>query len=570
MLSVALHNPKQHLQWAVTGSLTLVASNPEACDWKVVQPIASTGGERVEIRGREGNCLRVQLGAGREATLTLEPSTQVTIGETRFEFSLPRARRPLEELLTYSMREGDAESPFSGPSSRTVADWFTAVAEMNALVTTSPTFYHQAAEHMLQVVRLDGVIVLLQNGEGGGWQIAGSALPCPDLGIACPFDLVDQLTNGARTQFHGRPTGTDKRLPPERDEIVSPLIDSRGQIVGAVYGYRCRGGNSRRRGYRHLEARLFDMLARSLGVAIERARQERQLTRQRANLERSFAPAVLRLVEQEAELLRGSERDVTVLMADLRGFTGVCQRLSTDGSYELVNEVMEFWTECVMNCEGTLVDYYGDGLAALWNAPSDQNDHPQRAITAALQMTDCLPHVSRKWKSRLAEPLRLGIGLHSGVSKVGNIGTPSRLKYGARGLTVNLASRLEGATKLVGVPLLLSKSTARRVSPQQKTLRICRMLLRNFIRPLEVFIPLRESGPMATLASEAYTAALASYEHGDFARASEQLRECPAGTEVPREFLRQQIELAMFCQRGRRRSDKKLIALAAEPLLSGD
>jgi adenylate cyclase len=563
MLSVALHNSRQHLQWRIPPGATLAATSSDSLDWRNAEGAATEHGVRLGIGQPDGENFVLRIEGSPARSLPLDRASQLTLGETLFEFAGAYARRPLEELVKSGAQPtgGAGETGFGGPASSTVVDWFDAVAQMNALVTSATSFYGDAARQVLQAVRLDGVIVVLRE-KGTDWQIAGSALPCPEVGLLCPFDLLDVLESRPRTRFHGRPSLGEQSLAAERDEIVSPLVDPEGRAIGALYGYRDRGGTSRRRGFRHLEARLFDMLAQSLGIAIERTRREQELARQRANLERSFAPAVLRLVEEEKDLLRGCERDVSVLMADLRGFTGVCQRLSTDGSYELLNQVMEIWTECVMRQEGTLIDYYGDGLEAMWNAPSDQTDHADRAVTAGLAMIDSLPLVSRKWKGRLAEPLRVGIGIHSGSTRVGNIGTPCRLKYGPRGASVNLASRLERVTKAVGVPLLVSKSVARRVSPRIATLRVCRTQVRHFSRPLDLFVPLRQpSSPIVSLAAKVYSESLALYERGDYAGASELLWECPVGSEVPREFLRQQIELATQRTPGRRRDDMRLMAL---------
>ena len=108
-------------------------------------------------------------------------------------------------------------------------------------------------------------------------------------------------------------------------------------------------------------------------------------------------------------------------------------------------------TAAVLDHDGLIIDYYGDGLAAMWNAPADQPEHPELACRAALAMIEALPAVGEKWAKVLPDELRIGVGVHTGVAQVGNAGSSRRAKYGPRGANVNLASRIEGATKAVGV-----------------------------------------------------------------------------------------------------------------------
>src|SRR5437870_10444626 len=96
---------------------------------------------------------------------------------------------------------------------------------------------------------------------------------------------------------------------------------------------------------------------------------------------------------------------------------------------------------------------------ALWGAPAKQPDHAPRAARAALAMLRRLPTLDERWRSRVGDPLRVGIGVHSGQAWVGEVGTEHKFKYGPRGHTVNLASRVQGATKYLRVPALVTGAT---------------------------------------------------------------------------------------------------------------
>ena len=97
-----------------------------------------------------------------------------------------------------------------------------------------------------------------------------------------------------------------------------------------------------------------------------------------------------------------------------------------------LGDVMEALTQVVIARRGVVVDYYDDGLLALWNAPLEQRNHAELACLAATDMFEVLPDVGEKWQDRLGRQLEIGIGIHSGPAQAGNAGTRSRLKYGPR------------------------------------------------------------------------------------------------------------------------------------------
>ena len=103
----------------------------------------------------------------------------------------------------------------------------------------------------------------------------------------------------------------------------------------------------------------------------------------------------------EKLVLGGETRTMTIMFADIRGFSALSERLSPRLTCELVRDVMEHLTVTIMESAGVVVDYIGDGLLAMWNAPLDQPDHAARACRAALAMRDGLPELNRMWHGRL-------------------------------------------------------------------------------------------------------------------------------------------------------------------------
>src|SRR4051812_21693517 len=163
--------------------------------------------------------------------------------------------------------------------------------------------------------------------------------------------------------------------------------------------------------------------------------------------------------EYGSEEAATGQREVSLLFADLRSSTSLVTVLEPCHANELLNEVLDCMAFAVTKSAGHIIDYFGDGLAAMWNAPADQVDHAQLACDAAVGMLQPLDALSAKWADVIERELAFGIGVHTGLVHVGNTGSRSRTKYGPRGVNVNLASRVEGAAKKIGLPLVLTAAT---------------------------------------------------------------------------------------------------------------
>lgn len=180
---------------------------------------------------------------------------------------------------------------------------------------------------------------------------------------------------------------------------------------------------------------------RRLEEARARERQARERIQQ--TFARYVAPRVVeRLVQGEAEVrLGGVRQEVSVLFVDLRGFSALSQRLAPEALVDLLNQYLSLAGEAVLDEEGTLDKFTGDGLMALFNVPLPQPDHLLRAARAALSLRER----AERYVLELAEPLRLqfGVGMDVGEAIVGNIGMPRLMDYTAVGDCVNLAKRLQ-------------------------------------------------------------------------------------------------------------------------------
>jgi class 3 adenylate cyclase len=157
--------------------------------------------------------------------------------------------------------------------------------------------------------------------------------------------------------------------------------------------------------------------------------------------------------------LGGEEREISVLFCDIRGFTSWSEKVEPEVVIAELNSLLGALSDAVMEHGGTLDKYTGDGLMAFWGAPLDQPTHAELATSAALAMLRALGACNEHRAAIDLPPFAIGVGVHSGRAVVGNVGSERRLDYTAIGDTVNLAARLEAATKDAGSPVLLSSST---------------------------------------------------------------------------------------------------------------
>jgi class 3 adenylate cyclase len=165
----------------------------------------------------------------------------------------------------------------------------------------------------------------------------------------------------------------------------------------------------------------------------------------RADLSR-FLPAQLveRVVKREHTLeLGGQRRPVTVLFADVAGFTSLVERHSPEAVIPILHELFTLLTEIVFRHRGTVDKFIGDCVMALWNAPDAEPDHAALAVRCAQDMLRWVELANAVWQRRTGVVIHLAIGIYTGEATVGNFGSRTRMEYTAMGDTVNVAARLE-------------------------------------------------------------------------------------------------------------------------------
>lgn len=234
------------------------------------------------------------------------------------------------------------------------------------------------------------------------------------------------------------------------------------------------------------ESMLFDPVVPSVSVLavflsaafISFLRTEQSRNQIRSAFGHYLAPELVRrLADDPGRLSLGGEtRNITILFADIRGFTTICEGLTPEEITTLINRFLTPMTSAVLSHKGTIDKYVGDQVMAFWNAPLDDEDHAANACTTALEMRHSLDVLNDERRKEIEQgetflPLRMGVGINSGPTLVGNMGSQQRFNYSALGDPVNEASRIEGQTKTYGVDILVSElslAAANGVDPESE------------------------------------------------------------------------------------------------------
>jgi adenylate cyclase len=193
--------------------------------------------------------------------------------------------------------------------------------------------------------------------------------------------------------------------------------------------------------------------------------------RERETVKRAFSGyisrQVLELITSKGELpaLKGERRRITVLFCDIRGFTAMAEGMRPEEVVELLSEFFSHMVDVVLHNDGTIDKFLGDGMMVIFGAPVDDLNQEEHAVRAALEMQRELKRLAAAWEGQGRRSFKMGIGINSGPAVVGNIGSQEHMEYTAIGDTVNLAARLETASKELSAEIVVSEQTHSAVRP---------------------------------------------------------------------------------------------------------
>jgi class 3 adenylate cyclase len=157
--------------------------------------------------------------------------------------------------------------------------------------------------------------------------------------------------------------------------------------------------------------------------------------------------------------LGGRKQNISVLFSDIRGFTSMSEQMDVENAVTMLNHYFSVMVDVIHKYRGTVIEFLGDGILAIFGAPAAYENHPDSAVACALEMQIAMDEVN-DWNMKNRYPLmEVGVGINSGESIVGNIGSPKSMKYNVIGSNVNLASRIESFS--TGGQVLISDHTFR-------------------------------------------------------------------------------------------------------------
>ncbi|TWT72748.1 Adenylate cyclase 1 [Posidoniimonas polymericola] len=341
--------------------------------------------------------------------------------------------------------------------------WLRGVMNVFQSAASQPDFLNQAVIAAASIADLDATSIV--EWTGGDWRVtAGHVKEDSTVGWRPSRRMLDRVREGGMT-FRSQPGAQLSETGVTRAEVAAivaaPILNAQGEVVAALYGEKRRGNLPDGYVISELDAMLVELLASSVAAGLARLQQEKVAVAAQVQLEQFFTPELARTLAAQPGLLEAKDIEISVLFSDLCSFSSTTERAGAPTTLEWLHEVMSLLADCVLEEQGVLVDFQGDGMMAMWGAPAAQPDHAQRACQAAVNILQRLPELSAKWEAVIQCPTQVGIGINTGAARVGNIGSRQKFKYGALGSVVNIGARVQQATRRIGVDLLITEATAR-------------------------------------------------------------------------------------------------------------
>ena len=154
--------------------------------------------------------------------------------------------------------------------------------------------------------------------------------------------------------------------------------------------------------------------------------------------------------------LSGEIREVSVVMADLRGFTAFCERVPPDRMHRVLNEYLTAMIDVILRQQGHVQDFIGDGILGVFGAPGQDPDHAWHAVLSAVEMQIAIRQLGTQWRREGGTAFALGVAVHAGQAFAGEVGSPKHRKYAVVGDPVNTVARLEEVNRNLGTEIVVS------------------------------------------------------------------------------------------------------------------
>jgi adenylate cyclase len=210
--------------------------------------------------------------------------------------------------------------------------------------------------------------------------------------------------------------------------------------------------------------------------------------RMKSTMARYMSPEVAdQLLAAGEAVMGGKDQKVSILFSDVRNFTSMSETLGARETVSMLNEYFERMVDVIFSHRGVLDKFIGDAVMALFGVPFNGEHDADDAVQVANAMFVALRDLNRKRKREGKDPIDIGVGISTGVVVVGNIGSTRRMEYTVIGDSVNLASRLESATKFYGVTVLISEYTRQELKSNRLLREIDRLRVQGKHEPVAIY-----------------------------------------------------------------------------------
>src|SRR5437764_4350499 len=274
------------------------------------------------------------------------------------------------------------------------------------------------------------------------------------------------------------------RISGLRSAMCAPLLGT-NRLFGIAYVDNLEKTSA----FTQEELNVFSLIAAQAGAAIDNAMAHQKIAQQalqRSALERFLSPEVAEMVVANPDIrLGGVNQKVSVMFADIRGFTPMSEKMGPEQVVEILNEYFTRVTDVIFDFGGTLDKYLGDAVMAVFGAPISKGNDAAHCVNSAVHIQRLLIELNRDAAARKWPELKVGIGINTGIVTAGNIGSPRRIDYTVIGDTVNTASRL--MSNAAGGQILISQSTAGALGESFDLQRLPPLMVKGRTEPVQVF-----------------------------------------------------------------------------------
>ena len=404
-----------------------------------------------------------------------------------------------QQTLPPSMAEKSIEQTFTAnsllamhsPDQMVVPELMTWLRNVLELFQHSPgttKFFEHSTAAVAHMLNLDSAAILFR--EDNYWQVRHAYHRNGRIAEQWrpSFTILNAVCRNVRA-YRQVPSFNDQQpesLMGVHSLVAAPILSPESQVIGALYGDKRIGQAGSVGEISEVETMFVELLASGVAAGLARLEKERQVLAARVRFEQFFPSGLVDKLEADQDFLKGKNSDVTVMFCDIRKFSQIAERVGPEITVEFISDALQHLSVCVQTHQGVLVDYIGDELIAMWGAPDNQPNHANMAVQAGHAMLNCVPEINDRWKDRIGTDFQIGIGINSGIAQVGNIGSKLRFKYGPLGNPVNIASRVQGVTKQLQIPFLVTAETASRLDQSTPYRRLGQVQLVNVSQPVTI------------------------------------------------------------------------------------